>query len=266
MEGDDYVHFSDREMKLREVTWGPTACEWQCQRSDPGLSNSIPTPGVGTEMKRCHREDVTSAWQTFDKQLHLNPFRTGLDPGPGVKRMLFSQTGFKRCTGGKQEEAAAAQGEVSQHPNIRLPASVAGLEHVLFPGALPWRKTANEVHPGWVHSTQLLLPTTFALGMLRADEESTAGRNYPHPLPVRDRLRKYRLHRAEGQGGDYVRSEPGSPKIQDRWKHGGIKRGRWCHSPLSALKKAPAAAERGAASSERSGSACWPHESGVCTV
>lgn len=137
--GDGYVHFSDREMKLREVPWGPTACEWQCQRSDPGLSNSTPTPGVGTEIKRCHREDVTSAWQTFDKQLHLNPFRTGLDPGPGVKRMLFSQTEFKRCTGGKQEEAAAAQGEVCQHPNIRLPASVAGLERVL-----PWRSALKK--------------------------------------------------------------------------------------------------------------------------
>lgn len=136
MEGDDYVHDIDEEMELRQVTWGTwghTAGAWQCQCSNPGLSDSMPTPGVGRGIKRCRREDRTSAWQTFDNRLYLNPFKTSrAQTSKGCYSLNLGSRDAREENRRKQlllrEKSASIR--TSKH---RLSASVAGLELVL-----PW--------------------------------------------------------------------------------------------------------------------------------
>lgn len=216
-------------MELREVTWGTwghTAGEWQCQCSNPGLSDSMPTPGVGRGIKRCHREDGTSAWQTFDNRLYLNPFRTSLaQTSKGCYSLKLGSRDAREENRRKQlllrEKSASIQ--TSKH---RLSASVAGLELVL-----PWcsalkkelmrmgrgRRTAHV----WSCQPRLHLKCS---GLTK---RALWGRiTHIHRRAGTD-AGKDRLHSAGGTGARVGTAvELCSPKSQDRCKHGVIKRER----------------------------------------
>lgn len=102
--------------------------------------------------------------------------------------MFFSQSGFKRYTGGKREETAAAYGELCQ--------ATSGFQHLQEDwnlhslGACLEERQLMRMSMGGCAAAHLLLPATFSLWRLRADKERVVGKNYPPPTQNRDRLAK----------------------------------------------------------------------------
>ena len=95
-------------------------------------------------------------------------------PGQGTKGMFFSQSGFKRRTGGKREEPAAAYGELCQ--------ATSGFQHLREDrnlhslGACLEERQLMRMSMGGCAAAHLLLPATFSLWRLGLTKSTLWGR------------------------------------------------------------------------------------------
>lgn len=153
--------------------------------------------------------------------------------------MFFSQSGFKRYTGGKGGNSCCLWGVMSG--NTRLLAFARRLELAL-PWCLPWRKTANEDEHGWVCSSSSAPASHVFTLEAQGWQRAHCGEELPPSNPEQGptckglcavlggwkRLRGTEAQLEEaGRGQERAADKPTSLKSIDKWKHNVIRRQGW---------------------------------------